>query len=200
MIKYFIKSFIKHEFVFYVYTMKRKLNIPILILAVSILIGCTTTPTLNDIPHTKEDFRRSYDELAIMYPLMSHTQMYLSEATFESQGSVAGFRVPLKLLEDNWGDAANVAGGSWLVHLGTIVSAQLAGYLMAGAPPIPMEVHVGLFSGFYLYAPFPAQTYTWVKGEYCIKARIVRNANTYYKKEVVGWVWKAKNNCIENSS
>jgi hypothetical protein len=179
--------------------MKRKINITILFLTVSIVTGCATTPTLNDIPHTNEDFHRSYGELATIYPLMPHPQLDLSIATIDSQATMSGLHIPLQLLEDNWGESVNVADGSWILHIGTILSAQLTGYLLAGAPPIPIEIHAGLFGGFYLYAPFPAQTYTWVKGEYCIKARAVRNANTYYNKEVVGWIWMAKNNCLKNS-
>ena len=183
--------------------MKTKSVIIILLFLILLFIvsGCATTkPTINDIPHTSEDFQTPVNELVAKYPLMAPEQQKFPLHSFNSQAALNGLRIPVQLLEDNWGEPAQIENGSWLWHLGYIATAHLAGYVMAGAPPVPLEVHLGIFGGFYLYAPLPVQTYTWIKGEHCINARAIRNGNTYYSKVVTGWIWENKKECLNTAN
>ena len=173
-----------------------------LIIALTHLTGCTITPQVGEIPATEKDFLVPYDKLVIQYPAIASNRMSQPPSATDEQiyANSVGLHIPLQLLENKWGEPDTINNGSWLLHIAGILTAQLAGYALAGAPPIPMEVHIGIFGGFYAYYPFPPQTYIWLKGEYCIRARTVRNGDTIYRGEVVEWTWMDKNNCVKNTT
>ena len=116
-----------------------------------IVTGCATTkPTINDIPHTSEDFQTPVNELIAKYPLMAPKQQKLPLDSFDTQADLYGLHIPVQLLEDNWGAPSLIENGSWLWHLGYITTVYLGGYALAGGPPLPLEAHLGIFGGFYL--------------------------------------------------
>lgn len=135
--------------------------------------GCAVA-RFESIPTTGADFDLSREEIQKKFPEVPD---------YEKKFNWPLASLPsVNNLVDQWGEPTQIKE-KWDYLWGLGGGAALA-TAISGIGPAAFAVGVGLAIN-----PYPAEEYYWVKGLYCIKARVVRVFLHFYRPVVTSWEW-----------